>query len=96
MRSLLLVLALVLLGAALPAAPASNQRVGGGMLMGIGVPLAVIGAVNLIQPADSNGITLGRETYAGIAVAGAAATGLGAWLWVRGGRQPQVALSWRF
>lgn len=79
----------------LPAAPASNQRVGGGMLMGVGLTLGVLGVGALATPPDGL-IRIDPAVYGGIAAGGFALAGLGAWLWVRGDPAPQAGLSLRY
>jgi hypothetical protein len=93
-KTLLLCLCLLLATPAF-AKPATNLRVGGGMLMGIGVPLAIIGLANIgAPPANYNFVSGGVAL--GIGLSGVAMTGTGAWLWVKGGERQEVALSWRF
>jgi len=95
MRLLCALLLCLALAAPAPAAPASDARVGGGMLLAIGTCFTVLGVVGMTQPEDGF-IKIGAPTYASIALGGAATAGLGYWLWVKGGEHPQVALSYRF
>lgn len=78
------------------AAPTSNGRVGGGMLMFIGGGLAVGGLVAATQPDSSAFHDSFKSLALGAAVTGVALGGLGTWLWIRAGERQEVALSYRF
>lgn len=101
-RSLALSLALALSAASLPAKPASNARVAGGMLIPLGLLATVVGFTGATGPASSDSwVCLScseeqRRTWMLVGLSGAAATGLGGWLWVKGGERQEVALSLRF
>lgn len=101
MRNCGLALALGL-AASLPAKPASNARVAGGMLVPVGLLAAAVGLSGAWGP-DSGGSWVcmncsqeQRRAWLLVGLGGAAATGLGAWLWVKGGERQEVAVSLRF
>lgn len=95
MRKALLLCLCLLLATPAFAKPASNLRVGGGMLMGIGVPLAIIGLANVGAPPGNYNFVSGGLAL-GIGLGGLATAGTGAWMWVKGGERQELALSLRF
>jgi hypothetical protein len=97
----ILALILTLITASLPAKPASNARVAGGMLIPLGLLTAALGLSSALGPSSDSWVCLNcseesRRNWLLVGVGGVAATGLGAWLWVKGGERQEAALSLRF